>query len=1045
MNARITVAIILFLLKGLAHAAEIQPADDAPQPLSPAESMAKMRLPEGFRIELVASEPLIQEPSCIAFDEFGRLFATELHGYNVEGELDVAELNKTGKLDTEVRRLRWEFMGGKIAEQAKVLQYGKLKMLSDTDGDGRMDKADLWADNLPPAYGVIPAYGGVVVVAAPDILFLADRDGDGKAEVRKTLYTGFHKREMERGINNPRRGPDNWIYVGAGGHGGTIERPESLLEDEADPLPPVQLGHSDFRINLRTREIEPVTGRVGTFGLGINDVGDRFPCSGGQPAIYALPLEYTLLTKNPWVRTPSMNFSAANYGNGFRISDPHPWRVRRRLDPAWIKFYGNRETDSNYFTGGCGGEIYNSDQFPDQYHGDFFYCEPSLNIVHRCELTRDGAGYRGQRAASEEKSEFLASRDQWFRPMNLRTGPDGALYIVDMYREIIEDYSAIPRFLQQQYGLDKGRDKGRIWRLIPQDVPRAKSLAVVERDGKLTHEAFVSLLESPNLWHRNAAQRMLLEATVALDFNAVEALRSVVSDSQRPLARMHALHLLDASGELRPGELDQALRDSDSRVRRHALKLCAKRGDGKQHQAAIVGLLADEDPSVRLAIPFALPESRVLRELAQKHGEDRWLDSAIVAAADSPGELLVEILESRDPGPGETKLLQPLATTIAGQRDTDGIVEALKYATLVPEHALKAVLEGLLRGLPRGDAKLKLEDPQMLGLIQIFRQNPSPAVIYLAGRVGARIGDPNQSLPQMIFDRAARLALSDDTQLEHRTKAIAVLSEAPFARLAPIVSSLHDARQPPELQRAALDAVRDSADAAVTELLLRKWSAFTPEMRKQVVEALFARTDRAQHVLAAIKSGTIPGKELSERQREQLLAHSDEKVRADALSLLDNAGAPLELNELMERYAAALDNARDLAAGEKVFEENCLNCHRLNERGHEVGPALGSIVNKPDVAILAEILDPNIKIDSEYAAYTVITQEGTTLTGVLASESPTSVTLKMEKGKTGSILRNRIDQIKASGVSLMPSGLHEKISPTEMANLLGFLRKAYQR
>ena len=278
--------LLIWLLAGTLHSGEIERAADSPQPKSPAESAACIRLPEGFRIELVASEPLIQEPSCIAFDEYGRLFVTELHGYNVEGELDVKELNKTGKLDKEVRRLRWEFMDGEVAKKAKQLQYGKLKMLTDKDGDGQMDSADVWADDLPPAYGVIPAYVGVVVVAAPDILFLADRDGDGKAEVRRTLFTGFHKREMERGINNPRLGPDHWIYVGAGRHAATIRRPEGIGDRESKELPPVKLGNSDFRINLFTREIEPVTGQVGTFGLAMNDVGDRFPCSGGQPAIY---------------------------------------------------------------------------------------------------------------------------------------------------------------------------------------------------------------------------------------------------------------------------------------------------------------------------------------------------------------------------------------------------------------------------------------------------------------------------------------------------------------------------------------------------------------------------------------------------------------------------------------------------------------------------------------------------------------------------------------------------------------------------------------
>ena len=185
-------------------------AADSPQPLSPTVSLAKIRLPPDTRLQLVASEPLVQEPSCLAFDEHGRLIICELHGYNAEGELDVAQLNQTGQLDTSVRRIRWELEGGQIAEQARQLQYGVVKLLEDTDGDGVMDRSRVWADDLPPCYGIVPARGGVIVACAPDLVFLADRDLDGSPEVREVLFTGFNTRVLERGINNPRWGVDNW-------------------------------------------------------------------------------------------------------------------------------------------------------------------------------------------------------------------------------------------------------------------------------------------------------------------------------------------------------------------------------------------------------------------------------------------------------------------------------------------------------------------------------------------------------------------------------------------------------------------------------------------------------------------------------------------------------------------------------------------------------------------------------------------------------------------------------------------------------------------
>lgn len=1050
---RVSVSWTVCLLAAHAClAAEIERAPDAPQPLSPTESANRMQLPAGFRIELVASEPLIQEPSCLAFDEYGRLFVTELHGYNVEGELDVAELNKTGKLDKEVRRLRWEFLGGDVAEQAKQRQFGKLKLLEDLDGDGRMDRAHVWATDLPPAYGVIPAHGGVVVVAAPDILFFADRDGDGKAEVRKTIFSGFHKREMERGINNPRRGPDNWIYVGAGGHGGTIRRPQAIQDDPAEALPPVALGHSDFRINVATREIEPVTGRVGTFGLAINDVGDRFPCSGGQPAVYALPLDYHLLARNPWVRTPSMNYQAANYNTGFRISEPHPWRVKRRSDPAWIRFYGDRETASNYFTGGCGGEIYNAETFPEEYWGDFFYCEPSLNIVHRCKLSRDGAGYRARRAAGNEASEFLASTDQWFRPMNLRLGPEGALYIVDMYREIIEDYSAIPRFLQQQYGLDQGRDKGRIWRLLPTDSSPTRQIALLDSEGRVSEEQLVRLLESPNLWQRHAAQRLLTEhgddqggpSFSSRDRNAM--LRTLLKESKAPLAKVHALHLLKHFGELEEFDLTTALRDADYRVRLHALKLLAAVPVTANQRRVIAQMVDDPDAAVRLHVPFTNPSSDTLQLLARRHGTQRWMDSAILSSVSEPVELVAKILHESKPAEGERVLIEPLCATIAGQRDRDSIAKVLALASNAGDATTEACLTGLFSGLSKGEGRLALSDEQLLGLMQIFRREPSATVYVLAARVGAKLADPEGSFGIMLFDRAAQIATNADRNLAARVTAVSILADAKLETLVEVARQLLGPRQPPALQQAAIEALRDAEGGEeVVQLLLTGWQGYTPKIRDATIKGLLARRQYAPFLLDAVEQGGVQASELSASQRAQLETDADPTVASRAKDLFGSRVADETLTNLIRMYTKSLANERDVENGKQVFEKTCVECHKLGESGHDVGPPLGSLLNKPDEAILADILDPSSKIDSEFTSYSVVTKQGKVFTGVLASESPTSVTLKMEKGGRETVLRNDIDIIKASRVSLMPSNLAEQITPAAMADLLAYIREAYAK
>src|SRR5947207_7238995 len=220
MKALISFAVLL--LVAAVAAAQIPAPTDAPKPLSPEQSAAAFKLPDGFRMEAVASEPLIASPSAVCWDERGRMFVSELHGYNLEGELEIEELNQTGKLDTQVRRVQAD---EKFKRAARAGTYGVVKLLRDTDGDGRMDQVEVWATNLPPAYGLVPARGGVIVACAPDIVFLADRDGDGRAEVQEKLFAGFRTGALERGINAPQWSVDGWIYFGRGWGGGWITGP----------------------------------------------------------------------------------------------------------------------------------------------------------------------------------------------------------------------------------------------------------------------------------------------------------------------------------------------------------------------------------------------------------------------------------------------------------------------------------------------------------------------------------------------------------------------------------------------------------------------------------------------------------------------------------------------------------------------------------------------------------------------------------------------------------------------------------------------------
>ncbi|MBV6500202.1 MAG: hypothetical protein CJBNEKGG_02672 [Prosthecobacter sp.] len=433
--------------------AEIPRPDDAPKPLPPAESAAKFQVPAGHRIRLLASEPLITEPSGICWDEKGRCFVCELHGYNLEGQYDIDELNKTGRLDLEVRRIQ---AGEEARRRAEEQTYGTVKLLRDTDGDGVMDKAVVWADRLPPCHGIAAGNGGVLVACSPHIVFLKDSDGDDRADVQENLFSGFGSPILERRINSPTWGPDGWLYFGRGSTGGTITGPHLAK--------PVTLPPTDFRIRADGTVIEPVSGSTRTTGMAFTPGGGRFVATTTHPGLFVTPIPWKYLERNPDAAAPVLDAPASDDTRVYPIAPPHPWRTKREQHAEYFAFYRKISLSdaaaSGYFTSACS---------PLVWRGQYFVCEPAQNLVHRADIVRDGTQLRLRRVRGEEQREFLASGDPWFHPISLAQTPEGHMAVVDFYREIIEDYSAIPRHLQQQYGLVNGHDRGRIWILEARD------------------------------------------------------------------------------------------------------------------------------------------------------------------------------------------------------------------------------------------------------------------------------------------------------------------------------------------------------------------------------------------------------------------------------------------------------------------------------------------------------------------------------------------------------------------------------------------------
>lgn len=1023
------------LLSGLAPA-QIPAPLDAPKPLPPEESLRQIRLPKGLHLSLVAAEPLVTEPSGLCWDEHGRLFVSELHGYNLEGQYDIDELNKTGQLDRVVRRIQANDEAKRKAEEGT---YGTIKLLLDTNGDGAMDLATVFADRLPACYGVCPARGGIIAVGAPEVTYLADRDGDGVAEVREVLFTGFPVGLLERGMNAPQWGLDGWIYCGAAAGAGTITGPHLAK--------PVNMPRTDYRFRADGSAIEPVSGINYGYGHALTEADERFVSSIGWPGTYIVPLPWNALARNPYLAAPSLNDRNVPDRRCYPISKPHPWRSRRADDPGFAKYYTDRygiaETAPNgYLTSACSPLVYLDTAIPG-LRGQMLTCDPAQNLIMRTELIRDGLRLVPRRLPEEMQSEFLASADAWFHPIAQAVAPDGSIVIADFYREIIEDYSAIPRYLQQQYGLVNGQDRGRVWRLSAS----GKAASTPADMSRFSSADLVGELASPRQWRRQTARRLLIER------NAKEAIPLIAAKCEAQLPEtattLNWLYTLDGLGGLTGREVLRAASHPAPEVRVHALRLAEPRLDNNPRLNEILLAAADApEPIVRLQAALSLGATRddralaALAKLAGESGDEEWMSAAIVSSVPDRGEDLIERLAAGDTFADVKTLsvVKALAVVAGSRHDPQRLPRLLSALTkLSAERTVvtTTVLEGMVTGLKRSPAD-RFDDKETANALAVLLAHEAVDVRRLA-IVTAGLLRLTESQAMRAAWAAARETAGDRSRaVEDRLRAVSLLAVAPPKETAAMADLLNPA-EPVELQLAAVRSLSTANGVDIGERLTARYPELSPAVQAAVVEALGERQERLPILLGLIGKGTLSASDLSAIRRAQLWDHADEALRAQARQLLART-VTASREPVIRTYRTALSAPRDPAQGRVVYEKVCAACHQLGKRGVAVGPDLDSVRNRPDDSLLLDILDPNSTINPKFRTYIAETKDGRLLSGLLASESASSLTLKREKNESDTILRKDLEALAMSPKSIMPEELEKSMTPADLANLLGFIR-----
>ena len=931
-----------------------------PGPRSPEKSHGSIKLAPGFTIELVAAEPLVMDPVAIDWGADGKLWVVEMADY----PLGMDDHGKPG---------------------------GRVRYLEDTNNDGKYDSSTLFLDGIPYPTGVMAWRDGVIVSAAPSIFFAADRNQDGRAEIVEDLYRGFGEGNQQHRVNGFERGLDNWIYLANGDSGGNVVSVKTNSR--------LNLGGQDLRIRPDTGEIDLQTGRT-QFGRHRDDHGNWFGCSNPLPVRHFILADH-YMRRNPFVASPAPRRDIA------RVDNTQLFPISRVLS-HWSGYRTPAAGSSHKFTSACSTMVYRDRLLGKAYLGDTFTCAPVHNLVHRRKLLADGVSFQSQRPEENPDHEFLASTDSWFRPTTVTTGPDGALWVVDMYRLVIEHPEWIDDQREKELFLRAGHDRGRIYRVFPDDSPPRPIVKL----NRLDSTRVADLLEVSNGRVRDLAQQ---ELVTRKDPNILDKLKQLAGNSQSEMGRLHALCTL--AGIIAP-DIDlllTAIQDPSATVRRHAIRLCEPMlSSGGSSAQQLVNRLAlqtsDPDPMVLMQLAYSLGAAtgdkgaKGLAALALRSVDDPYMKAAVVSSLNRENLFAFHTAISKNPPVAES--FRPIMLEMASRMDN------VKFLS----HVVSELLDQL-ESIPSSAVNLR---SLAVTLTAIERQGKQLPV-----QIQARVDKARGNVLQMATDQ--------NTDSAMRVAAIELVGQAP--RDSAQLIALLSVTEPIEVQIAATKAITANRSKEIIE----RFTSMSPVVRTAAIEGLLLKKSTASDLLAAVKAETIPLNALSLLHRQRLTNHVDKAIQAEAKQLFDSSRTSETRTKLIRDYQQVISPSNDTPAGKQIFTKHCGTCHQYKGIGHKVGPDLATLKNRSASALLTAILDPGAAVEEKYVSYSVLTNDGVVHAGIIAGETSTAIEMRLADGKTKTILRSDIERIHTSGQSLMPEGMEKNITPEQMGHLIGFL------
>lgn len=941
------------------------------------------QLEPGFELKLVASEPLIKDPVDLEFTESGDALVFEMPGYPLEDK------------------------------------QSRIVLLKDKNGDGVYDESTVYAENLQLGTSILPYKKGVLVAAPPYLLHLQDQNNDSQVDAIDTLMGGFATDNLQHNYNGLLYGLDNWIYAVNGGNSG---KPYWW----GDTTSVIDLRGQDLRIDLENRVMERLGESSGGFGLGSDAFGRLFET-------HNLTHISHLVFPDRYIKGRSIltEHSLSN------ISDHEENGLGRIYPIGEQESRVNHPEQSGYFSGSCGVTYYGGGMFGKEYSSTVWVADVVLNLIHVDKVKPAGSSFTATRIIN--KKEFLASIDRSFRPVNMSVGPDGAMYVIDMYRQVIEHPEWIPDEIEKTLDINAGKNKGRIYK-----ITKANSKLSFDPNQFKSFNSLIESLASPNQWIRKTAHRLLMEQS--MDDNALVQLSKTL-DSKSELARLHGLWILKGKKKLNSLLLIRGLEDPSTGVRENSLVMAEDFLDSeKEIFDKCLSLINDEDPRVRMQatlsmstlskVDFNKNKSEILNALTKSSSlpSDEWNVAAItLSAQNAASELFAKLVSEKNKN--ENLLVSLALNSADSDQDVKIILQSLQSSQL-SNHSKVAILKQLTKG-----AGLHLSRSLEL-YIQPLEQTGSVNLVAELSVLRNKIKLP----PSPTFFKLSRVALNkirdhslaDSVRIE-QMKLIALL---PYTEKSDVLFESLNNSEPIALQEEALRQLSLISEKEIGIRIVQLWAELGPHTRRYASDLLLYIELHHDALLTGLENKTVNIGEMNfdlERRRTLLWWTDNKDTKRRAEALFSDAGITTR-KEAIEKMKPALTQKGDVLNGAKVFETICSNCHIYGSVGKEVGPVLTEINRKSKETLLHDILDPNAAADTKYISHRLQSNDGAVHIGIVESESDQSITIKKMGGEKVNVSKRDIKKFSSLGTSLMMEGLEGSMTTKEMADLLAFLQ-----